>query len=96
MLIATIGFSGPRLTPPPRPMTTTSARPGSTDDGSGGDTSDWSPDPAGVPGTRHMSNPVTNPTNVSIPMIQNASPPSRPYVPGNVSHNRSSSPRPPR
>ena len=90
-LIATIGFSGPRLTPPPRLITTTIARPGSTAGASGGDTSDWvaGSGPA-WPGTRHTRIPVTRPTKVRTPMIHTASLPSSPRPLGTTSQRRSS------
>ena len=78
-LIAMIGFSGPRLTPPARVIRTARASPGSTEARSGGAVSSVvaGSGPAG-PGTNVTTSPAARPTAVSIPMVQAGDAPSRP------------------
>ncbi len=91
-LIAMIGFSGPRLTPPASVIRTATASPGSTEARSGGAVSSVvaGSGPA-WPGTNVTTSPAARPTAVSIPIVQAGDVPSMPTCCGSHVHRTSSS-----
>jgi hypothetical protein len=86
MFTARIGFSGPRLTPLARVITSAIARPGSTARGSGGAASSVvaGSGPA-WPGTNVTNSPTTSPVSVRTPRIQPGESDAMPRFAGRVS-----------
>lgn len=88
-LRAMIGFSGPRLTPPARPRTRASARPGRARSGSGAATSsDVAGSMPACPGAHRTVAPTSSPVTVSTRTVHHVRVLATPQASGSRSHTR--------